>query len=120
MKVATNQERLTELFDNDPRSDTAIAKDLKVSKQALSAWKKGIRSPKKSVLIQIAEKYNVSIEWLMGFDVEKDVSSIGKPIVIPDTDTFRKIMMSLSVKDYQTVMEIFTRAEAELKEKGEL
>ena len=120
MKVATNQDRLNELFDEDPRSDTAIANELHVSKQALSAWRKGIRSPKKSVLVQIAEKYKVSIEWLMGFDVEKEAPAAGHPVVIPDTETFRKIMMSLSVKDYQTVMEIFTRAEADLKAKGEL
>lgn len=71
MKIATNQERLVELFNSDPRSDTAIAADLNVSKQALCAWRKGTRSPKKSVLVDIARKYNVSLEWLMGFDVPK-------------------------------------------------
>ena len=71
MKVATSIERLNDLFDSDSRSDTAIAADLHVSKQTLSAWRKGRRSPKKSVLIKIAELYNVSIEWILGFDVEK-------------------------------------------------
>ena len=72
MKIVTNQERLNELFDSDPRNDSAIAASLNVSKQTISAWRKGIRSPKKPMLIQIAEAYNVSIEWLMGFDVDKD------------------------------------------------
>ena len=72
MKITTNQERLIELFDSDPRSDSAIAAELNVSKQAISAWRNGIRSPKKSVLIHIAHMYNVSIEWLMGFDVPKN------------------------------------------------
>ena len=71
MKVATNQERLNELFDADPRNDTAIAEALGVSKQTVSMWRHGTRSPKKSVLIKISELYDVSIEWLMGFDVEK-------------------------------------------------
>ena len=71
MSVVTNQDRLNELFDADPRNDTAIANDLGVSKQSISMWRKGIRSPKKSVLIRIAEKYRVSLEWLMGFDVDK-------------------------------------------------
>ena len=72
MKVTTSQERLNELFSADPRSDSAIAAELGVSKQALSAWRKGIRSPKKSVLILIANMYNVGIDWLMGFDVPKE------------------------------------------------
>ena len=71
MKVATNQERLVELFDSDPRNDAAIADSLGVSRQTISMWRHGTRSPKKSVLIQIAKEFNVSIEWLMGFDVEK-------------------------------------------------
>ena len=71
MKITTNQERLNELFNSDSRNDTAIAADLNVSKQALSAWRKGTRSPKKSILIKIAQMYSVSLEWLMGFDVPK-------------------------------------------------
>ena len=71
MKITSSEERLNELFSADPRSDSAIAADLDVSKQALSAWRKGIRSPKKTVLLKIAQIYNVSIDWLMGFDVPK-------------------------------------------------
>ena len=74
MKIATNQERLIELFNADPRNDTAIAAELNVSKQALSAWRKGTRSPKKTVLVEIAKMYNVSLEWLMGFDVPKQAT----------------------------------------------
>ena len=71
MKVATNQERLNELFNADPRNDTAIANMFGVSKQTVSMWRHGTRSPKKTTLLQIAKEYNVSIEWLMGYDVEK-------------------------------------------------
>ena len=85
MKVATNQERLIELFDADPRSDSAIAEALGVSKQTISAWKKGIRSPKKPMLLHICEVYNVSIEWLMGFDVER-IGASREEITDPDPD----------------------------------
>ena len=71
MKVSTSTERLNELFDADPRNDTEIAEKLNVSKQTVCSWRNGRRSPKKSVLIQIAELYGVSIEWLMGFDVDR-------------------------------------------------
>lgn len=76
MKIATNKDRLIELFDADPRNDTAIAEQFGVSKQAVSAWRNGTRSPKKTVLIEIANYYKVSIEWLMGFDVPKNTSKI--------------------------------------------
>ena len=72
MKNATNTERLNELFDKDPRNDSAIASDLHVSKQAICAWRAGTRSPKKSMLLQLAEMYNVDIGWLMGYDEPND------------------------------------------------
>ena len=84
MKIATNKDRLNELFDADPRNDTAIAEQFGVSKQAVSAWRNGTRSPKKTVLVEIANYYKVSIEWLMGFDTPKrptimDMQLFGDP-----------------------------------------
>ena len=80
MKVATNQERLKELFDADPRSDTAIAEALGISKQALSAWKNGTRSPGKKMLFKISETFNVSLEWLMGYDYPKKRKTLDDPL----------------------------------------
>lgn len=116
MKVATNQERLNELFDSDPRNDTAIAAALGVSKQTISMWRHGTRSPKKSVLIAICKEYNVSIEWLMGFDVERSTS--GTPIVIPDSDMFRKILKYMTSDDYNQVIEAFDRTYKRMKKLG--
>lgn len=116
MKIATNQERLNELFDADPRNDTAIAAELGVSKQTISMWRHGTRSPKKSVLLQISKVYNVSIEWLMGFDVERSIS--GTPIVIPDSDMFRKILKYMTSDDYNQVIEAFDRTYKRMKKLG--
>lgn len=117
MKTTTNQDRLNELFENDPRSDTAIAAALGVSKQAVSMWRRGERSPKKSVLVKIAEEYNVSIEWLMGFDVDrKPTHSVS--IVIPDSEVFSKILYYMSHEDYLTVMEIFDKTYKKMKAMG--
>ena len=70
MKIATNQDRLCELFDIDPRTDSAIADALDVSKQTISAWRAGIRSPKKPMLLKLCRMYNVTLDWLMGYDEE--------------------------------------------------
>lgn len=85
LKIATSQDRLNELFDSDPRNDTAIAAELNVSKQTISAWRAGTRSPKKDMILKIAELYHVSIEWLMGFDVDRPDIVITAPDEQPVT-----------------------------------
>ena len=46
-----------------------IARTLGVSKQTISAWTSGKRSPKRPMIAGIAQAYDVSISWLHGFDV---------------------------------------------------
>jgi len=117
MKVATNQERLNELFDADPRTDSAIAADLGVSKQTISAWRSGIRSPKKTMLIQIAETYKVNISWLMGWDDEgKEDRQV--PIFVSDSEKFVKLIRAMPFEDYKLVIDAFRRAEQKLREQG--
>lgn len=68
--VSSFNERFNVLCDGSRRNDTELAKELHVSKQTLSAWRSGIRSPKQPTIIMIAQYFNVSVEWLMGFNVE--------------------------------------------------
>jgi len=70
-KVATFQQRFKELCDSNPTTDTALAEKLGVSKQTISSWKSGHRSPKKPMIVSIARFFGVSVDWLMGFDVPK-------------------------------------------------
>lgn len=71
MKTSTFLERFTTLLDESLLTDTEIAKGLNVSKQTVSSWKSGRRSPKQPTIIIIAQYFHVSIEWLMGYDVDK-------------------------------------------------
>ena len=119
MKVATNQERLVELFDADGRNDNVIAEELGVSKQAISTWRNGTRSPKKSVLIKIADMYNVDIAWLMGYDVPKEYVKPDIPVFLPNNEKFTKIMANMTAQEYETVVRIFEKAYERIKEKGE-
>ena len=116
MKTTTNAERLNELFAADARTDTAIAKELNVSKQTISAWRNGTRSPKKSMLIKIAEKYHVRIEWLMGFDVERDPDS--RNLSIPNWETFNKILLAMTPTDYEIVMDIIEKTQSRMRFMG--
>lgn len=73
-RVSTNQVRLNQLFDADPRNDSAIGEALGVSKQTISAWRNGTRSPKRSMLTKIAQLYHTSEEWLLGWDMPAPVA----------------------------------------------
>ena len=119
MKIATNQERLNELFDSDSRSDTALAESLGVSKQTVSMWRHGTRSPKKSVLIKIANQYDVSIEWLMGFDVERK-PTFSASVVIADSELFDKLFLNMTNEERATITEILSRTYDRMKSKGML
>lgn len=48
-----------------------IADMLGVSRQTIGAWANGDRSPKRPTIEAIAAKFNVSIAWLNGFDVNR-------------------------------------------------
>lgn len=71
VKVSTTRERLTQLFDQDSRNDSQIADALGVSKQAVSTWRTGTRSPTVSMVKKISEFYNVPVEWIMGYEMEE-------------------------------------------------
>ena len=116
MKIATSTQRLNELFDSDSRNDTAIANALGVSKQTVCAWKKGRRSPKKTVIVKIAEMFGVTLEWLMGFDVPKYPEEM--TVAVPDSDLFGKLLRGMEPEDYRTVMQILERTEVNMRKKG--
>jgi transcriptional regulator with XRE-family HTH domain len=72
MNQLIDKERLISLFDDDSRNDTAIADALGVSKQAVSSWRNGTRSPTASAIKRIADVYHVPIEWLFGVDSKEE------------------------------------------------
>lgn len=58
--------RFNELLTRTPENDTAVAEALGVSKQTISAWKKGERFPKRPAIRVIADYFHVSVPWLEG------------------------------------------------------
>ena len=68
--------RFNELLARTSSSDTNIAEALGVSKQTISAWKNGVRFPKRPVIRTIAEYFGVGVPWLEGItdDPSSEVS----------------------------------------------
>ena len=76
-KVSTFRDRIIELFNDSGKNNTELAEELHVSNQTISAWKSGKRSPIEPTIMMIADHFGVQVDWLFGFDVEKD-SAIAK------------------------------------------
>lgn len=73
-KVSTFRERIAELVESSGRTQTAIAADFGISKQTLSAWITGQNSPRTPIVYALSLYFNVSVPWLMGFDVDKKLN----------------------------------------------
>ncbi len=70
-KVTTFQQRITELISISGKSQSAIASDFGIAKQTLSAWVTGQNSPRPPIIYALSYYFDVSIPWLMGFDVPR-------------------------------------------------
>lgn len=66
--VASLAERLSQAI-KEKSSATKLADDIGMSKQAISTYTTGIRSPKRPVVQAMAEALGVNPLWLMGYDV---------------------------------------------------
>lgn len=118
LRVSSFKERFSELFAESEKTNTDLGKDLHVSNQTISAWRLGTRSPKEPTVIAIADHFGVSVEWLLGFDVEKEAPRRARSIVIPDSDMFRKAVSYMSPSDYETVIAAFERAYDKMRKEG--
>lgn len=72
VKVSTFRDRFTELVNSSPKSRTTIAREFNVAKQTISAWVTGQSSPRLPVVAALADYFDVSFEWLLGFDVPRE------------------------------------------------
>ena len=58
--------RLRQLIEEKPTTIAAAARELGISRQAVSQYAMGIGQPNADKLLQIAEYFNVSCDWLVG------------------------------------------------------
>lgn len=121
LKVSTFKERFSILAEENKKNTIALAKELHVSNQTISAWKTGARSPKEPTIIAIANHFSVAVGWLMGFDVKKEAEKPVQsemPVFIPDSQKFVEVTRHMHPDDYRMVMEAYERTYKKMKEKG--
>ena len=78
-KITNFAQRLNSLISESGISAGSFADNLGISKQAISAWQNGTRTPKQPTIATIAQYFNVCIPWLMGYDVAREHAEIRTP-----------------------------------------
>ena len=83
-KVTDFKSRFVELCSHSEYNDSEIARALSVSKQTISSWRSGVRSPRSPMIQMIADYFGVNVPWLLGYDVDPRQPQIPDiPDVIP-------------------------------------
>lgn len=93
--------RLQELMDIKNINQVDLCQRTGIPKSSMSMYLSGERSPRQNRLSQIAEKFDISEAWLMGYDV---------PMERTDSLTDE----SLSHKDKRDILDILSSTKAEL------
>ncbi|MBR1974788.1 MAG: helix-turn-helix transcriptional regulator [Clostridia bacterium] len=68
MKKTYFPERLKELRLEKEIGQDRLAKDLQIGNGTISLWENGLREPKLSSLVMLAEYFDVSIDYLVGLE----------------------------------------------------
>lgn len=93
--------RLQELMDIKNINQVELCQRTGIPKSSMSMYLSGERSPRQNRLSQIAEKFNISEAWLMGYDVPME-----------RTDSLSD--ETLSQKDKRDILDIISSTKAEL------
>lgn len=105
-KVATFRQRFTQLCEESKLTDAEIGKKIGSSQQTVSAWQTGKRSPKPPTIIAVAKAFNVSVNWLMGFDCERDDSS-----TVISYDKAQEMLRIVLSEDELELLDLYNKAD---------
>ncbi len=109
MNMLTFGERLKELRQKLKLTQKEFVKDLSITPSALSLYEKGGANPSISVLKEIANKYNVSTDWLLGINENltiKDIKTYGEALMhIVALTKCKELEAEISVDSYSISIE---------------
>lgn len=72
-KICSSNDRIRELLRDAGITQTEFCKRTKINKSALSNYLNEERTPRQDQLSKIADAFDVSAAWLMGYDVPKRI-----------------------------------------------
>ena len=96
-------ERIAELRKISGLSQNQLAKEMEVSRQAVSKWESGMATPDPSKLIRLADILDTDIEYL---STGRRNFTRRPPVVIKSTETVEKIVEKPVVQVVEKVVEV--------------
>lgn len=69
VRVCTSNDRIRELIEDMGMSQIEFCNRTGIKASALSNYLKGSRVPRQDAIMRIADTFNISAAWLMGYDV---------------------------------------------------
>ena len=73
-RANTSNDRIKELINDLGMSQIEFCNKTGIKASALSNYLKGSRVPRQDAIVRIADTFNISAAWLMGYDVPRDPS----------------------------------------------
>lgn len=83
-KVATSNQRIRELIESLNISQVEFCEKTGLKTSALSNYLNDNRTPRQDAISKIADAYNVSPTWIMGYDVPKNIES--RTLIVKEND----------------------------------
>ena len=96
-------DRLKELRESHHLTQSQLAKDMDVTRSSVNAWEMGISLPTVAKLVELAIRFSVSTDYLLGLTREKTITihqfTIQEQEIISDlTEYFQKMHEKLNIE----------------------
>ena len=103
--------RLKQAMEAKNMSGSDLSRASGVGKNLISYYVNGKVMAKQEKIYALATALGVDPGWLM--------TGVEQTVTIPDSETFRKVLVSMTPEDYNTVMQILEKTESEMKKRGD-
>lgn len=67
-------DRIKLLRERESTSQAALARALNATRAAVNAWEMGLSNPNMQSLIELAQYFHVSVDYLLGLDTDNNIS----------------------------------------------
>jgi len=94
--------RIKELRTNNNLNQKEFAESIGITQSTLSSYENGNAMPSNDVLVEIATKYHMSLDWLFGLSTSQtSITSIGDIAdILFQIDEFKELRFELEINDH--------------------
>ena len=102
MDIATMRQRIKLLRSQLKLNQTTFAESIGITQSTLSSYENGNAVPSTDVLLTIATKYCISLDWLFGLSAEKNnISTMGDIArILFQLDEIKELRFELEINDH--------------------